>query len=319
MKLTDKQTGNLIMFCTVSFFAINIPISKHLLANEHISPYGLTIARMLFASIAFWITSLFMKAEHVERKDHLTLFLGGLLGITLNQGLFIFGLANTSPVDASIITTSSPLFAMIIAALILKEPITAKKISGVFIGGLGAIFLVYTTHHGDIANDPSMKGNIAIACSSLSYATYLVITRPLTSKYSSVTMMKWMFLYSTIILLPFFYKDLINAPMFQQTEDLSPFLLIGYTLLFATFIPYTLIPIAQTKIRPTTISMYNNLQPLIASFIAIVMGQDKFSIEKIISGALILFGVYLVTQSKSKADLKTEVAATADSNSQTNR
>lgn len=306
MKLTDKQVGNLTMFCVVSFFAINIPISKHLLASGNISPYGLTIARMLFASIAFWITSLFIKKEKVERKDMLTLLLGGLLGITFNQGLFIWGLSNTSPVDASMITTCTPLFAMIIAALVLKEPITAKKVSGVLIGGLGAIFLVYTTHHGDIANDPSMKGNLAVACSSLSYATYLVVTRPLTSKYSSVTMMKWMFLYSTILLLPFFYKDLIYAPMFSQT-DMQPLALISYTLLFATFIPYMLIPVAQKKIRPTTISMYNNLQPLIASFIAIFMGQDNFSIEKVISGALILFGVYLVTVSKSKADLEAEV------------
>lgn len=308
MKLTDKQVGNLTMFCVVSFFAVNIPISKHLLANGYISPYGLTLARMAFASIAFWVTSLFMKKEHVERKDKLILLAGGLLGITFNQGLFIWGLSNTSPVDASMITTCTPLFAMIIAALVLKEPITGKKVSGVLIGGLGAIFLVYTAHHGDIANDPSMKGNIAVACSSLSYATFLVVTRPLTSKYSSVTMMKWMFLFSTILLLPFFYKDLVYAPLFNQTDS-YPLMMIAYTLLFATFIPYMLIPIAQKKIRPTTISMYNNLQPLIASFIAILLGQDSFSIEKVISGVLILFGVYLVTVSKSRADIEAESAS----------
>ncbi|HCO67853.1 MAG TPA: EamA family transporter [Dysgonomonas sp.] len=308
MKLTDKQVGNLTMFCVVSFFAVNIPISKHLLANGYISPYGLTLARMAFASIAFWVTSLFMKKEHVERKDKLILLAGGLLGITFNQGLFIWGLSNTSPVDASMITTCTPLFAMIIAALVLKEPITGKKVSGVLIGGLGAIFLVYTAHHGDMANDPSMKGNIAVACSSLSYATFLVVTRPLTSKYSSVTMMKWMFLFSTILLLPFFYKDLVHAPLFNQTDS-YPLIMIAYTLLFATFIPYMLIPIAQKKIRPTTISMYNNLQPLIASFIAILLGQDSFSIEKVISGVLILFGVYLVTVSKSRADIEAEAAS----------
>ncbi|MDL2214857.1 DMT family transporter, partial [Dysgonomonas sp. OttesenSCG-928-M03] len=301
MSLTDKQVGNITMFCVVSFFAINIPISKHMLANGYISPYGLTIARMLFASVAFWTTSFFTAKETVARRDHFTLFLGGILGITLNQGLFIFGLSNTSPVDASIITTSTPLFAMIMAFLILKEPITSKKVLGVLIGGFGAIFLVYSTHHGDLTNDPSMKGNIAVVCSSLSYATYLVISRPLTAKYSSITMMKWMFLYSTIILLPFFHKDLIEAPLFYQSE-VQPYMFIGYTLLFATFIPYMLIPVAQKKIRPTTISMYNNLQPLIASFIAIFLGQDSFSFEKAIAGILILAGVYLVTVSKSKAD-----------------
>lgn len=303
MRLTDKQLGNLTMFCVVSFFAINIPVSKFMLANGSISPYGLTIARMAFASIAFWTTSLFMKRERVTTRDLLTLFAGGLLGIIFNQGLFVWGLSQTSPVDASIITTCTPLFAMIIAAIVLREPITTKKVSGVVVGGIGAIFLVLTAHNGTSAGDPSLRGNIAVACSSLSYATYLVVTRHLSSRYSSVTIMKWMFLFSTVILLPLFYKDLVYAPLFHQTEA-RPYLMIGYTLFFATFIPYMLIPIAQKKIRPTTISMYNNLQPLMASMIAIFMGQDTFSVEKVISGILILLGVYLVTSSKSKSDLE---------------
>lgn len=305
MKLSQKQAGHITMFCVVSFFAINIPISKHLLQEGYISPYGLTIARMVFATIAFWIASLFVTKERIDRKDHFTIFLGGLLGITFNQGLFIFGLSNTSPVDASIITTSTPLFAMVIAALVLKEPITTKKVSGVLLGGIGAIFLVYTSHHGDVSTDSSTIGNIAVVCSSLSYASYLVVTRPLSAKYSSITLMKWMFLYSTIILLPFLYKDLLNAPLFSQ-PDVLPYILISYTLLFATFIAYTLIPVAQKRIRATTISMYNNLQPLIASFIAIGLGQDHFSGTKAISGIMILVGVYLVTQSKSRADVEAE-------------
>ena len=308
MALSDKQTGHLTIFCVICFFAINIPISKHLLANNYISPYGLTLARMSFATIAFWIASLFMKKEKIAKKDHLKILVAGLLGITFNQGLFIFGLSNTSPVDASIITTSSPLFAMIIAALVLKEPITTKKVSGVFIGAIGAIFLVYSSNHGDITTNSSLKGNLAIVCSSLSYATYLVVSKPLTSKYSSVTLMKWMFLYSTILLMPFFYKELVDASMFHQSSDIQPFILISYVLFFATFVAYMLIPVAQKKIRATTISMYNNLQPLIASFIAILLGQDSFSFEKAISGLLILSGVYLVTQSKSRKDLEMEEA-----------
>lgn len=305
MALSQKQFGHITMFTVICFFAINIPISKYLLQSGYISAYGLTLARISFATVAFWITSVFIKKDKIERKDHLILFAGALLGIIFNQGLFIFGLSNTSPVDASIITTSSPLFAMIIAALVLKEPITTQKVSGVLLGGVGAIFLVYTGNHGDITTASSLKGNLSVVGSSLSYATYLVITKPLTSKYSSVTLMKWMFLYSLIMLMPLFYNDLAFAPLFRQS-DFVPYILIGYTLLFATFIAYMLIPIAQQRIRATTISMYNNLQPLIASFIAIILGQDHFSIEKAISAILIFSGVYLVTQSKSRADVLAE-------------
>ena len=304
MALSKKQTGNMIMFFVASVFAINIPISKHLL-SEYISPLGLTISRMLFAAIAFWIVSLFTKHEKIAAKDHIVIFAGGLLGIAINQGLFIYGLGKTSPVDASIIITSGPLFAMIIAALILKEPITLKKFAGVIIGGLGAAYLVYTSHQGQVVQDSSMTGNIAVLSSAFCYALYLVFTRPLTARYSSVTLMKWMFLYSTIVLLPFTYQDLQSANLFRQPDAL-PYMMYFYTLFGATFITYMLIPVAQRLIRPTTISMYNNLQPLIASLVAIMVGMDSFSIEKVISGVLIFSGVYLVTISKSKADADAE-------------
>jgi drug/metabolite transporter (DMT)-like permease len=117
--------------------------------------------------------------------------------------------------------------------------------------------------------------------------------------------MKWMFFYSALFLMPFSYKDILYAGLFRQ-PDMLPYLMIFYTLFGATFITYLLIPFAQQRIRATTISMYNNLQPLIASFIAIVMAMDTFSIEKLVSGALIFLGVYFVTKSKSKADMDAE-------------
>ena len=306
MKLSQKQQGHLIMLFVALIFGLNMPISKYILSEGYISSFGLTVLRMTFATLAFWITSLFLPKEKIEKKDQITLFLGGMFGIVLNQGSFIYGLATTSPVDASIITTASPLFAMIIAAIVLKEPITSKKLGGVLIGAAGAIFLVYSTHHGESTQQASVIGNLAVTSGAFFYALYLIVTRELSSKYSSVTLMKWMFLYSTIILLPFAYKDISHANVFHQF-NWQPFLLIGFVLVGATYITYMLMPQAQKRIRPTTMAMYNNLQPLVASFVAVMLGQDKFSFEKIVSAILILLGVYLVTQSKSKADLEAEV------------
>ena len=304
MKLTQKQQGNLIMLFVAIVFGLNMPISKHVLNESYISSFGLTVLRMTFATITFWITSLFLPKEKVEKKDRLILLVGGLVGIVLNQGSFLYGLATTSPVDASIITTSSPLFAMVIAALVLKEPITAKKFGGVIVGAAGAIFLVYSTHHGEDVQSASLKGNLAVVGGAFFYAFYLIITREISKKYSPVTIMKWMFLYSTILLLPLGFGDIASANLFHQA-DMKPFLFVGFVLFGATYITYMLMPLAQKRIRPTTMAMYNNLQPLVASFIAISIGQDTFSIEKAFSGILILLGVYLVTQSKSKADMDT--------------
>lgn len=274
-------------------------------AEGLLSPIAMTSLRMSFAAIAFWLVSCFMPKEKIARKDLLFLLAGGLCGMVLNQGLFAYGLGKTSPVDASIITTSSPLFAMVIAAIVLKEPITWMKAGGVLVGGLGAIYLVYMSHHGEV-QDASMIGNIAIVCAQFFYAFYLVITRPLSDKYSAITMMKWMFLFACMATLPFSYKEVLDAQLFRQSEML-PYLLIAFTLVGATFITYMLIPFAQRRIRPTTISMYNNIQPLIASGVAISMGMDVFTVDKLLAGVLIFGGVYLVTMSKSKADVEAEM------------
>ena len=306
MKLTAKQQGNMIMMFVILIFGLNIPINKYMFAEGLLTPMAMTALRMSFAATAFWLVSLFTPKEKVAKKDMLLLLSGGLCGMVFNQGLFAYGLGQTSPVDASIITTSSPLFAMIIAAIVLKEPITLMKAGGVLVGGAGAIFLVYTSNHGEM-QDGHMAGNMAIVGAQFFYAFYLVITRPLSERYSSVTMMKWMFLFACIAALPFSYGDVLKAPLFHQT-DIMPFLLIAFTLVGATFITYLLIPFAQRRIRPTTISMYNNMQPLIASGVAIYAGMDSFTLEKLIAGILIFGGVYLVTKSKSKADVQMEMA-----------
>ncbi|MDR2950436.1 MAG: DMT family transporter [Prevotella sp.] len=307
MTISQKQQGHLIMLVVMTIFGLNIPINKYLYTSGLLTPMAMTLLRMGFASIAFWLISLMMPKEKVEKKDMLILLIGGLCGMLINQSLFAYGLGQTSSVDASIITTSGPLFAMILAAIILKEPITAKKAGGVLVGGAGAIFLVYSsTQVSTTGQGSALAGDIAVLSAQLFYSFYLVITRPLSTKYSPITMMKWMFLFSALIDLPIGYKYVMDAPLFYQ-PDIMPYLLLSFTLVGATFITYLLIPLAQRRIRPTTISMYNNMQPLIASAVAIYMGMDRFTIEKLIAAILIFGGVYLVTVSKSRADLEEEV------------
>lgn len=306
MTLSQKQQGHIIMFVVMTVFGLNIPINKYLYSTGLLTPIAMTMLRMGFAAIAFWIVSLFTKKEKVDRRDLLILCIGGISGMLINQSLFAYGLGQTSSVDASIITTSGPLFAMILAAVLLKEPITFKKAGGVLLGGLGAIFLVYTSNQVVTPGQRSaLAGDIAVLGAQLFYAFYLVITRPLSTKYSPITMMKWMFLFAALINLPVSYDAVLVAPLFHQ-PDVIPYLMLSFTLLGATFFTYMMIPLAQRRIRPTTISMYNNMQPLIASGVAIYMGMDRFTFEKLLAAILIFGGVYLVTASKSRADVERE-------------
>jgi len=300
----QKLKGNLIMLVVSVIFGLNFTISKMVLSTGLMEPRALTMARVLFACSAFWITSLFLPRERVALKDKLMLLLGSFCAITLNQGLFVFGLAKTSPIDASIVCTSTPMLAMLLAAFILKEPITFKKVSGVLIGAAGALILITTAQYQD-ARASSLSGNLIIFASSCIYTIYLVVIKPVVEKYSAITVMKWMFLFALIVNTPFMAKALITAPIFAQSE-VEPFLCLLFVVFCATFITYMLIPMAQKLIRPTTIGMYNYVQPLVATITAVVIGQDALTPVKLLSATLIFVGVYLVTISKSRKQVLEE-------------
>ncbi|MDR3141083.1 MAG: DMT family transporter [Tannerellaceae bacterium] len=303
----EKLKGHLFILLANVLFGINMPISKYLLPDL-VQPESLTIMRMLFACIMFWLASLFMKKEKVPLKDIGLLFICGMCGIAFNQSLFLWGLSQTSPVDASIIATSGPIFVMLLAALILKEPITKLKAFGVLIGAGGGVLLILSSTY--VSNQASsLEGDLKIVTSGFIYSIYVVISKPLSQRYSPVTIMKWMFLFSSIVLAPFMYRSMLDTAVFHRIPaDWKEVSAIMYVLVGATFIPYLLIPMALKRIRPTTLSMYNYAQPIIASLIAVMAGQDTFSVSKIISSILVFVGVYMVTQSKSREDVERELA-----------
>jgi drug/metabolite transporter (DMT)-like permease len=302
----EKRNGHGLILVANVLFAVNIPISKYLLPY-HVAPEALTIMRITFACVMFWIVSLFIKKEKVPLKDLGLLFLCGMCGIAFNQSLFIIGLSRTSPVDASIIATTGPIFVMLLAALILKEPITRMKTFGVLMGVAGGTSLILSSAQAG-GQSSSMNGDLLIVSSGFIYSIYVVLSKPLSQRYSPVTIMKWMFLFSAIVLLPFTCTYVLETPFFYQEhpdrEVLSGLL---YVLIGATFIPYLLIPMSLKRIRPTTVSMYNYIQPIVASLIAVMAGQDRFTPGKFLSAAVVFLGVYLVTKSKSREDVEREM------------
>jgi drug/metabolite transporter (DMT)-like permease len=300
-----KLQGHAAMLVASIIFGANFSITKHLMPHW-MSPWALTFSRFVFAAIAFWTLSLFVRKEKVSRKDMFTLLLGSMLGVGFNQVLFIFGLQYTSPTDASIVGTVMPIMAMVISFFLLKEPITFKKAGGVFLGLFGVLCVILTANASSGVSSPApVLGDLFCTLSCLMYAFFLVVTRDVSKRYSPVTIMKWMFLFSTIFAFPFGYKDLITANLFANGSA-DEWMSYGYLLVGATFITYLLMPMAQKRIRPTTIGMYNYVQPLIASVIAISVGQDRFTWIKPVAAVLIFAGVYFVTTSKSREDLELE-------------
>lgn len=302
MKELNKKHGHIALFVANLIFGLNTPITRTIVPQV-VDPFVMTFFRMIGAAILFWTISIFTKQEKVPTKDIVLFFFAAVFAIVLNQTFFIYGLSKTSPIDASLVITLVPIVTMVLSAIFIKEPITFKKAIGVIIGASGAMILILGGSK-DTASASSLVGNLIVLSSVFSFAIYLSLFKDLISRYSPITAMKWMFLFATILTLPVSYK------MFIQTDfasfDTSVILRIGYVVVLATFFTYMLIPIGQKTLRPTTVSMYNYLQPIVASVATVIIGMDKFGVDKIISAVLVFFGVYLVTQSKSKADMQSE-------------
>ena len=285
------------------------PVAKFVMVGGAVTPLVVTDLRITGAMVLFWIASFFQKPERVAPKDLLKLLGASLLAIVFNQGCFIFGVGLTSPVDASIITTSMPLLAMVLAAIYLKEPITGKKVLGIAVGAAGALLLILGSHQvseAKAAGNHYIWGDLLVLLAQFSYALYFVLFKNFVNKYSLITIMKWMFTYAFICALPFSYNDLLHTEWksLQGTEiGALVFIVVG-----STFISYVLIVIGQKNLRPTVAGMYNYVQPLVASIVAVCWGMDTFNFVKIISVALIFGGVYLVTNSLSKAEMEAVVA-----------
>lgn len=296
----DKWGGHIAILTTNLIFGFNTPIAKTIVP-EWISPYGLTSIRMAFAAIVFWGISFFSVRERVTRKDLFILFWGGVFGLIGAQLSFANALRFTSPVNISIIAAMTPIAVMLLAALVLKEPISWKKAIGVGIGASGALLIILCSTHGQTGKG-SLIGNLLCVVNVITYAVYLVITRPVSQRYSPITLMKWMFLFAAIIAMPLGIRELPEAEMFSTQAGLHVWWRLAYIVIIATGVAYLLVPMALRRIRPTTASMYNNVQPIVASAIAIFIGQDTFTWDKPLAAFMVFAGVYLVTQSKARND-----------------
>ncbi len=275
------------------------PVAKLVFASGVIAPIIMVDFRIGGAALLFWITSLFTPREHVPAMDKLRMFGAGMIGILLNQGCFIIGVSYTSPGEASLVTTTMPMWVMLLAWLFLKEPITLKKAGGIALGAAGALILVLGGKGSITGGENPALGDFIVLMAQLSYALYLTLYRNFIKKYSLVTLMKWMFLSASIVGLPATIKYLKSTDW--SAISISEWIGVGYVVVFATYIAYICIMIGQKNLRPTIVGMYNYVQPIVATIVGIILGMDHFSVPKGFAVVLIFTGVYLVTMSKAAA------------------
>lgn len=304
--------GHVSALVVYIIFGINPNCSKAIVP-EYISPEVFTAVRMLFGTAAFWFLSLCnqLRSRHSSgrittrqpiSKHDMMLFVWG--GFVLAGTLIAFAEAfrYTSPCYVSLISAISPLLVMLLAALFLKEPISWRKSFGVLFGIAGALMIVLFSFRIDANATPI--GLLLCFVNILFYGSYLVLTRGVSKRHSPITMMKWIFLYGTILCMPAALPSFSaeSCPIFFRTVPLYTYLNLSVVLIFATVVSYFLLPISLRHIRPTTVSMYSNLQPIVTACVAIAFGQDLFTWNKPVALVFIIIGVYLVTTSRARAN-----------------
>lgn len=274
------------------------PIVKLVLSSGVIAPLLLVDFRMAGAALLFWLTSVFLPEENVPLKDKIRLFGAGMLGVLFNQGCFIMGVSLTTPSEACLVTTTMPMWVMLLAWIILHEPISIKKAGGIIIGASGALILMLgnSSASDNGAINPPL-GDLIILLAQLSYALYLTLYRNFIRKYSLVTLMKWMFLSASVVALPS-TCSVISSTLWSQIS-VREWAGIAAVVIGATYIAYICIMIGQKNLRPTIVGMYNYVQPIVATTTGILLGLDHFSLIKGIAVALIFSGVWLVSVSRS--------------------
>ena len=290
--------GHLAAFIAYAIFGFNIIVCKDLTSGGLIPPLGIFTLRSLIAGGLFWILSLFLPKEKVDRKDYIKIFSASMLGFLTCQLTFLVGIPHITPMDCSILTAMAPIYTMAVAAIAIKEPITLKKSIGVAVSFIGIIYLIVSrvaASSGVAESTPF--GIFMIILNSLSFSMYLGIFKPLIGKYSVVTFMKWIFLFSACVSTPLSLNGLINVdwagiPTKQYAE-------LAYLIICATFITYYLIPLAQKRIRPTIVSMYSYVQPIIAIAISIAIGMDTLTWQKILATILVFGGLAIVSRSRA--------------------
>lgn len=293
-----KIEGHSAVLLANVIFGLGVPVTK-LLLDEWVSPMAYMATRCMGAAAIFWLISLFMPRERVERRDLLVIMGGGLLGFVVSQTLTAWALHFTTPVYFSIIATLTPVATMVCAALLIGERLSLRGALGVAIGVVGALLMVMVGRQGGSGMNDLLGIGLAVL-SLLTWAVYLIITRKVSVKYTAVTQMKWVFLVSTLAVLPFSWTDLQASRLYSSQWAWSCVAEMAFIVVFATVAGFFAIPFALRYLKTTTVSVYTNLQPIVASFVAIAIGQDLLSWDKPVSLALVLLSAWIVTNSQQK-------------------
>ena len=285
-------------FGATTIYGLNHTIAKVVMPH-YIGPFGFIMLRIFGAGFLFWLVSLFIKNEKIHREDYFRIASASLLGMCINMLMFFKGLQLSTPINSGVIVTLTPIIILVLSAFFLKEKLTTQKVIGIFLGFVGAIMLIVYGSNSKIINAPNISfGNVLLLINAISFGAYLVIVKPITKKYNTITLMKWMFLLGMIYTFPFTYSEFSQVSW--STLPFEAIWRMSFVVIGTTFLTYMLNVYALKKLPPTVIGSLTYLQPLITITYAVITGNDILDSVKFFACVLVFIGVYMVSKKNSK-------------------
>ncbi len=284
--------AHLALFGVALLYGGNYVIAKEVMQGGFLQPFGFIALRVSGATILFSLFHQLFIRERIARRDLPRFALCGLLGVAVNQLFFFKGLQLTSPINASLLMTSTPILVLFASAILLAERITSRKLAGLVFGALGAIILI--TNGKQLQLDAANPlGDLLVLVNASSFGMYLVVSKPLMRRYHPITVVKWTFLMGLPMVWPFGFNDVMNTNW--QVFTPAVWAGVAYVILGTTFGAYLLNAYALSRVQASVVSIYIYLQPFVATSLALLLGIDQLNPVKILAGFFIFLGVYLVS------------------------
>ncbi len=290
----DKRT--LAIFAALGatlIYALNHTIAKDVMPT-YVQGFGFIGIRLIGATILFWLLGLFIPKQPIDKADRMAFLRAAILGMAINMLAFFKGLEYSTPINSTVIITTTPIMVFLFSVLLLKENIRPKRAIGVLMGFLGALSLILFSQQATANASNINLGNFLFVINASAYGLYMIYVKPLSEKYSTIHLLKRLFLIGLVITMPFTLPELM-AVDFQQLP-LSIWWRIGFVVLGTTFMTYLLMVYAIRHLRATSLSVFTYLQPIIGIVYAVLVGADFMTPIKWIAMSLVLVGVYLVTK-----------------------
>jgi len=294
--VNTKLPAHLGLLGTNLFFAINLSAVKYLTSNNFMQPFGMNVIRVGVSVLLFWLLFfIYPSQEKIDRKDTGRFLLCALTGIAINQMLFLKGLSLTYSIHAVLLMLTTPILITIIAAWILKERLNIYKIAGLSLGVCGAVVLI-TARQSSGAGENVLLGDLLVLINAISYTFYFILVKPLMLKYNPVQVIRLVFTYGLLMVLPFGWNEFIAIEWnsFGATE----YTCIGLITIGGTFLAY-LFNVYGIKILGASVAgAYIYIQPVFATIIAMIFLKEQLEIYKMVAAALIFTGVFLCNKTR---------------------